>query len=163
MLCRKNNKILRPTTRAHWLRRQALREYGAIVKNRQYPQAGRLRANMGNIYYEQVGPRKLSIAQETFRHKVSVRVAIVRILLGNLVSADKALHSVIEILTRQYFRQRSNGGTFCASREYGCILDKRWSNVRKTPFSRPPLPALVCHTTFSSANTRKQSRTTGWR
>lgn len=33
---------------------QALREYGAIVKNKQYPQAGRLRANIGNIYYEQV-------------------------------------------------------------------------------------------------------------
>lgn len=33
---------------------QALREYGAIVKNKQYPQAGRLRANMGNIYFEQV-------------------------------------------------------------------------------------------------------------
>lgn len=33
---------------------QALREFGAIVKNKQYPQAGRLRANMGNIYYEQV-------------------------------------------------------------------------------------------------------------
>ena len=39
-----------------WL--QALREFGAIVKNKQYPQAGRLRANMGNIYYEQV-PRYL--------------------------------------------------------------------------------------------------------
>lgn len=121
LLCRKNNKVLRPTTRAHWLRRQALREYGAIVKNRQYPQAGRLRANMGNIYYEQVGPRKLSIAQETFRHKgfsSGCRVAIVRILLGDLVSADKALHTVIEILTRKYFKQRSNGGTFCASREF---------------------------------------------
>lgn len=37
------------------MREQALREYGAIVKNKQYPQAGRLRANMGNIFYEQVG------------------------------------------------------------------------------------------------------------
>ncbi|CAM9126724.1 unnamed protein product [Ectocarpus fasciculatus] len=35
------------------MKKEALREYGAIVKNKQYPQAGRLRANMGNIYYEQ--------------------------------------------------------------------------------------------------------------
>ena len=33
--------------------KDALREYSAIVKNKQYPQAGRLRANMGNIYFEQ--------------------------------------------------------------------------------------------------------------
>ncbi|CAM9520941.1 unnamed protein product, partial [Chrysoparadoxa australica] len=35
------------------MHKEALREYGAIVKNKQYPQAGRLRANIGNIYYEQ--------------------------------------------------------------------------------------------------------------
>jgi intraflagellar transport protein 88 len=35
------------------MRKEALREYSAIVKNKQYPQAGRLRANMGNIYFEQ--------------------------------------------------------------------------------------------------------------
>ncbi|CAM9656365.1 unnamed protein product [Laminaria digitata] len=35
------------------MKKEALREFGAIVKNKQYPQAGRLRANMGNIYYEQ--------------------------------------------------------------------------------------------------------------
>ncbi|CAN0564249.1 unnamed protein product, partial [Ectocarpus sp. 12 AP-2014] len=35
------------------MKKEALREYSAIVKNKQYPQAGRLRANMGNIYYEQ--------------------------------------------------------------------------------------------------------------
>jgi intraflagellar transport protein 88 len=32
---------------------EALSTYGVIVKNKQYPQAGRLRVNMGNIYYEQ--------------------------------------------------------------------------------------------------------------
>ncbi|CAM9133796.1 unnamed protein product [Discosporangium mesarthrocarpum] len=35
------------------MKKEALREYGAIVKNKQHPQAGRLRANMGNVYYEQ--------------------------------------------------------------------------------------------------------------
>jgi len=32
---------------------EALHTYSLIVKNKQYPQAGRLRVNMGNIYYEQ--------------------------------------------------------------------------------------------------------------
>jgi intraflagellar transport protein 88 len=31
----------------------AIHTYGLLVKNKQYPQAGRLRVNMGNIYYEQ--------------------------------------------------------------------------------------------------------------
>ncbi|CAM9106211.1 unnamed protein product, partial [Choristocarpus tenellus] len=35
------------------MNKEALREYGAIVKNKQHPHAGRLRANMGNVYYEQ--------------------------------------------------------------------------------------------------------------
>lgn len=33
---------------------EALNTYSLIVKNKQYPQSGRLRVNMGNIYYEQV-------------------------------------------------------------------------------------------------------------
>merc|ERR1719326_2591797 len=32
---------------------EALHTYSLIVKNKQYPQSGRLRVNMGNIYYEQ--------------------------------------------------------------------------------------------------------------
>ena len=33
---------------------EALNTYSLIVKNKQYPQSGRLRVNMGNIYFEQV-------------------------------------------------------------------------------------------------------------
>ncbi|RYE82581.1 MAG: hypothetical protein EOO65_05290 [Methanosarcinales archaeon] len=32
---------------------EALNAYATIVKNKQYAQAGRLRVNMGNIYYEE--------------------------------------------------------------------------------------------------------------
>jgi intraflagellar transport protein 88 len=32
---------------------QALNTYTLVVKNKNYPQAGRLRVNMGNIYYMQ--------------------------------------------------------------------------------------------------------------
>ena len=32
---------------------EALHTYNLLVKNKQYPQSGRLRVNMGNIHYEQ--------------------------------------------------------------------------------------------------------------
>jgi intraflagellar transport protein 88 len=32
---------------------EAISTYSLIVKNKQYPQSGRLRVNMGNIYFEQ--------------------------------------------------------------------------------------------------------------
>lgn len=32
---------------------EALNTYKIIVKNKQYPQGGRMRVNMGNIYFEQ--------------------------------------------------------------------------------------------------------------
>ena len=43
---------------------EALQTYSSIVKNRQYPQSGRLRVNMGNIYYEQ---REFSQAIKQYR------------------------------------------------------------------------------------------------
>ena len=38
---------------ANGLHKEALNSYTIIVKNKQYPQASRLRVNMGNIYFEQ--------------------------------------------------------------------------------------------------------------
>jgi intraflagellar transport protein 88 len=42
----------------------ALNTYALIVRNKQYPQAGRLRVNMGNIYY---GQKKYSTAIKMYR------------------------------------------------------------------------------------------------
>ena len=42
----------------------ALNTYTLIVKNKQYAQSGRLRVNMGNIYYEQ---KKFSAAIKMYR------------------------------------------------------------------------------------------------
>lgn len=38
---------------ANNLHTEALNSYTIILKNKQYPQASRLRVNMGNIYFEQ--------------------------------------------------------------------------------------------------------------
>jgi intraflagellar transport protein 88 len=35
------------------LHQESLNSYTIILKNKQYPQASRLRVNMGNIYFEQ--------------------------------------------------------------------------------------------------------------
>lgn len=43
---------------------EALNTYALIVRNKQYPQAGRLRVNMGNIYYKQ---KKFSTAIKMYR------------------------------------------------------------------------------------------------
>ena len=38
---------------ANGLHQEAINSYTIILKNKQYPQASRLRVNMGNIYFEQ--------------------------------------------------------------------------------------------------------------
>lgn len=38
---------------ANGLHQESLNSYTIILKNKQYPQASRLRVNMGNIYFEQ--------------------------------------------------------------------------------------------------------------
>ncbi len=43
---------------------EALNTYNLIVKNKQYPQSGRLRVNMGNIYFEQ---KKYPMAVKMYR------------------------------------------------------------------------------------------------
>lgn len=43
---------------------EALNNYTQIVKNKQYPQGGRLRVNMGNIYFQQ---KKYSVAIKMYR------------------------------------------------------------------------------------------------
>lgn len=43
---------------------EALNTYSLIVKNKQYPQSGRLRVNMGNIYYQE---RKYPVAIKMYR------------------------------------------------------------------------------------------------
>ena len=38
---------------ANGLHQEAINSYTIILKNKQYPQASRLRVNMGNIHFEQ--------------------------------------------------------------------------------------------------------------
>ena len=38
---------------ANGLHQEAINSYTIILKNKQYPQASRLRVNMGNIFFEQ--------------------------------------------------------------------------------------------------------------
>ena len=49
------NLFVRVQYHLNGMYQEALSTYSLIVKNKQYPQSGRLRVNMGNIYFEQVG------------------------------------------------------------------------------------------------------------
>lgn len=49
---------------ANGILQESLSKYNEIIKSKQYPQAGRLRVNMGNIYFTQ---EKFSIAIKMYR------------------------------------------------------------------------------------------------
>lgn len=82
---------------------QALREYSAIVKNKQYPQAGRLRANIGNIYYEQV-----TSAHTTRALRISARSSLCSIATGR--SLDSNIYFIH--VTRHSDRSPRGGAVF---------------------------------------------------
>lgn len=51
------------------LYQEALQKYNEIIKSKQFPQAGRLRVNMGNIYFEQ---KKYSISIKMYRMALDI-------------------------------------------------------------------------------------------
>jgi len=86
---------------------EALHTYSLIVKNKQYPQAGRLRVNMGNIYYEQ---KKYTNAIKMYRMALDqipntgkeIRFKIMRnignsfVRLGQFQDAIQSYESIME-------------------------------------------------------------------
>lgn len=51
------------------LHQEALQKYNEIIKSKQFPQAGRLRVNIGNIYFQQ---KKYTIAIKMYRMALDV-------------------------------------------------------------------------------------------
>jgi intraflagellar transport protein 88 len=48
---------------------EALTKYTEIIKSKQFPQAGRLRVNMGNIYFQQ---KKYTFAIKMYRMALDI-------------------------------------------------------------------------------------------
>ncbi|BBN04340.1 intraflagellar transport protein 88 [Marchantia polymorpha subsp. ruderalis] len=93
---------------ANGLQQEALSTYSQIMKNKQFTQGGRLRINMGNIYYEQ---KKYTLAVKMYRmaldqtpntHK-EIRYRVMRNIgnalmrLGRYQDAAQSYEAVIEI------------------------------------------------------------------
>jgi intraflagellar transport protein 88 len=85
---------------------EALNTYQLIVKNKLYPQSGRLRVNMGNIYYEQkkytqaIKMYRMALDQipttgKELRHKISRNIANAFVKMGQFQDAIDSYDSVI--------------------------------------------------------------------
>ncbi|CAM9150859.1 unnamed protein product, partial [Ectocarpus fasciculatus] len=85
---------------------EALNTYQLIVKNKLYPQSGRLRVNMGNIYYEQkkytqaIKMYRMALDQipatgKELRHRISRNIGNSFVKLGQFQDAIDSYDSVI--------------------------------------------------------------------
>lgn len=86
--------------------KEAINSYTIIVKNKQYPQASRLRVNMGNIYFEQKKfPMAIKMYNMAFdgtlqenkemKLKIKKNIAIAYIKLGAFGKAIEAYEDII--------------------------------------------------------------------
>jgi intraflagellar transport protein 88 len=86
---------------------EALNTYQLIVKNKQYPQAGRLRVNMGNIYYEQkkyanaikmyrMAMDQIPNTSKEIRFKIRRNIGVCSLRQGNFADAIDNFETVLE-------------------------------------------------------------------
>lgn len=89
---------------------EALKTYTAVVKNKQYHQSGRLRVNMGNIYFEQkkyanaIKMYRMALDQipntgREVRAKIMRNIGIAFVRLGQFQDAVSAFEQVAEAQT----------------------------------------------------------------
>ena len=87
--------------------KEALSAYNVLVKNKQYPQSGRLRINMGNIYFEQqqyptaIKMYKMALDQirdtgKRLRCKVLRNIGIAQLRLRDFGAAADSFESIVK-------------------------------------------------------------------
>ena len=86
---------------------EALHTYSLLVKNKQYPQSGRLRVNMGNIHYEQgkfpnaIKMYRMALDQipsnsKEVRFKIMRNIAHAFVRMGNYKDAQMSYEAIME-------------------------------------------------------------------
>ena len=86
---------------------EAIETYGAIVKNRAFANGGRLRVNMGNVYYEQgkypaaikmyrMALDQVTAASKETRFKIMRNIACAFLRMGQYVDAAQTFSDVME-------------------------------------------------------------------
>jgi intraflagellar transport protein 88 len=92
---------------ANKMYQEALNSYGIIVKNKLFNQSGRLRVNMGNIYFEQnkfsqavkmyrMALDQISNSNRDFRLKIMRNIGIAFIKMGQFSDAITSLEAIME-------------------------------------------------------------------
>lgn len=87
--------------------KEAIQAYTPIVKNKQYAQGGRLRVNMGNIYFEQqqfptaIRMYRMALDQipntsKEIRHKIKRNIGAAQIRLGHYQDAAATFEDIME-------------------------------------------------------------------
>lgn len=87
--------------------KEALSAFNVLVKNKQYPQAGRLRINMGNIYFEQnqystaIKMYKMALDQirdtgKRLRSKIMRNIGIAHLKLRDYAAAAEAFENILQ-------------------------------------------------------------------
>jgi intraflagellar transport protein 88 len=86
---------------------EALNSYNVIVKNKLFPQSGRLRVNMGNVYFNQgkysqaIKLYRMALDQipntnKGFRQKITKNIATAFVKMGNYLDAIASLESIVD-------------------------------------------------------------------
>mgnify|MGYP003385349127 FL=1 len=101
---------------------EALNTYQLIVKNKQYPQSGRLRVNMGNIYYEE--------------KKYPQAIKMYRMALDQIPSTGKELRFRIF---------RNIGNSFIKLGQFQDAVDSFESVMAGSPDIQTAFNLMLCH------------------
>jgi intraflagellar transport protein 88 len=120
---------------------EALKTYATIVKNKQFPQGGRLRVNMGNIYYEQ---KKYMNAIKMYR-----------------MAMDQVLNPSKEI---RFKIRRNIGNAFLKLEKFAdaidnfeAVLEHAKPELTGFPDFITPFNLLVCYYAIGDANKMKRA------
>lgn len=91
----------------HGQLKEAISAYNVLVKNKQYPQAGRLRINMGNIHFEQnqyptaIKMYKMALDQirdtgKRLRSKIMRNIGIAHLKLRDFAAAAESFENILK-------------------------------------------------------------------
>ncbi len=100
---------------------ESLQTYQSIVKNKQFPQSGRLRVNMGNIYYEQ--------------KKYTQAIKMYRMALDQLPSTNKEL---------RFHILRNIGNSFVRLGQFQDAIDSYESVMAGVPDIQTGFNLMIC-------------------
>ena len=114
----------------------ALKTYSLIVKNKQYHQSGRLRVNMGNIYFEQ--------------DKYPMAIKMYRMALDQIPNTAK---------TMRYRIMRNMGNAFIRLAQYQDAVHHFESIMEGEPDFQTAFNVIVCYYALGNTNAMRESFT----